>query len=359
MNTRGDHGPFRRESGGKQIKREEMAMFRWGKAAAAAIILVTTTAAVRAEVDEITAAQQFGVSFLPMMLMERGALVEKHASAAGLKLKVNWAKVAGPSVMNDGLISGTMHFVAQGAPSLITLWARTRGNAGIKGVSAMTTYPLYLNTRNPGVKTIKDFSDKDKIVVPSVKISTQAIMLQMAAAKEWGPKEFGRLDPLTVSMSHPDGLVALMNNTGGVNAHFTSSPFHEEEMKMPGARTVTTNYEILGGPATAVVVTSSSKFRDANPKVYAAFLAGLKEAIDTINRDKRAAAKTYLEVANDRKNSVDDIFAMINDKDYAYTLMPQKVFKTATFMAQIGSIKEAPATWQDLFFPEIHNLQGD
>jgi NitT/TauT family transport system substrate-binding protein len=315
-------------------------------ALAAALTLVSATA-LRAEVDEITAAQQFGVSFLPMMVMERDKLVEKHAQAAGLKVKVNWTKVAGPSVMNDGLLSGTMHFVAQGAPSLITLWARTKGNVGVKGVSAMTTYPLYLNTRNPDVKSIKDLSEKDKIVVPSVKISTQAIMLQMAAAKEWGDGQYARLDPLTVSMSHPDGLVALMNATGGVNAHFTTSPFHEQEMK------------ILGGPATAVVVTSSTKFREANPKVYTAFLAGLKEAIDTINKDKRAAAKTYLEMANDTKNSVEDIHAIINDKDYAYTLMPQKVFATAAFMAKIGSVKEAPASWKDLFFPEVHNLQGD
>lgn len=325
----------------------------------AAALALSVAAPARAEVDEITAAQQFGVSFLPMMVMERDRLVEKHAQAAGLKLKVNWAKVAGPSVMNDGLISGTMHFVAQGAPSLITLWARTKGNAGVKGVSAMTTYPLYLNTRNPAVKAIKDFTEKDKIVVPSVKISTQAIMLQMAAAKEWGDAQYAKLDPLTVSMSHPDGLVALMNGTGGVNAHFTSSPFHEQEMKMPGTRTVTTNYEILGGPATAVVVTSSTKFRDANPKVYGAFFAGLKEAIETINKDKRTAAKTYLEMANDTKNSVDDILGMIGDKDYNYTLMPQKVFATAAFMAKIGTIKESPASWKDLFFPEVHDLPGD
>jgi NitT/TauT family transport system substrate-binding protein len=334
-------------------------MHRIGTIALAATLTLASATTLRAEVDEITAAQQFGVSFLPMMVMERDKLVEKHAQAAGLGLKVNWTKVAGPSVMNDGLISGTMHFVAQGAPSLITLWARTKGNAGVKGVSAMTTYPLYLNTRNPDVKSIRDFSEKDKIVVPSVKISTQAIMLQMAAAKAWGQSEYGRLDPLTVSMSHPDGLVALMNGTGGVNAHFTSSPFHEEEMKMPGTRTVTTNYEILGGPATAVVVTSSTRFRDANPKVYAAFFAGLKEAIDTVNKDKRAAARLYLEIANDKRNTVDDIHAMISDKDYAYTLTPQKVFATAAFMAKINSIKEAPASWKDLFFPEVHNLPGD
>src|SRR5215475_12348857 len=147
----------------------------------------------KAEVSEVSIAQQYGVSFLPLMLMEKNQLIEKHAAAAGLAgLKVSWAKVAGPSAMNDGLISGALHFAAQGAPSLITLWDKTRGQ--IKGVSAMTTYPLYLVTRNPAVKSIKDFSDRDKIAVPSVKISTQAIMLQMAAATAFGEKEYARLD---------------------------------------------------------------------------------------------------------------------------------------------------------------------
>jgi NitT/TauT family transport system substrate-binding protein len=293
-----------------------------------------------------------------MMVMERDHLIEKHAKAAGIDgLKVNWAKVAGPAAMNDGLLSGTMHFVAQGAPSLITLWSKTRG--AVKGVAAMTSYPLYLNTRNPAVHSIRDFTAKDKIVVPSVKISTQAIMLQMAAAKEWGDAEYARLDPLTIGLSHPDGLLALMNNTAGVNAHFTSSPFHEQEMKIPGVHTITTNYEILGGRATAVVVSSTTKFRDANPKTYGAFRAALEEAIETNNKDKRAAAATYLEMANDKKNSLDDIVAIISDKDYAYTLAPEKVGKTAEFMAKIGSIKEAPGSWKDLFFPEAHGLKGD
>src|SRR3954453_10629896 len=112
------------------------------------------------------------------MVMEKSELVEKHAREAGLAdLKSRWVKVAGPSAMNDGLISGALHFAAQGAPSMITLWDKTRGQ--IKGVSTITTSPLYLLSRNPNVKTIKDFSESDKIAVPSVKISTQAIMLQM------------------------------------------------------------------------------------------------------------------------------------------------------------------------------------
>ena len=312
----------------------------------------------QAEVNEISVAQQYGVSFLPLMLMERGKLIEKHAAAAGLgDIKVSWAKVAGPSAMNDGLISGSLHFAAQGAPSLITLWDKTRGQ--IKGVSAMTTYPLYLVTRNPAVKTIKDFSDKDKIAVPSVKISTQAIMLQMAAAAAFGQSNYTQLDPLTVSLSHPDATLAFINNTAGVNAHFSTSPFYEQEIKVPGAHLVTTSYEILGGPATALVITTSSKFREANPKAYHAFIDAMKEAIETINKDKRTASKAYLEAARDTKDSVDDIYAIISDKDYAYTLQPQKVFATAQFMAKIGSIRQAPKSITDLFFDDIPGLKGD
>jgi len=328
-------------------------------AIAAAALLLAGASAPRAEVGEITIAQQFGVSFLPLMLMERDGLIEKHAKAAGVEVKTNWLKVAGPSVINDGLLSGNVHFGAVGAPSLVTLWSRTKANAGVKGVAAMTSYPLYFVTRNPDLKSLKELSDKDKIAVPSVKISTQAIVLQMAAADLFGQSNYQKFDEFTVSLSHPDAMVALMNNTSGVNAHFGTSPFYEQEMKFSGARLLTTSYDILGGRASALVVVATSKFHDANPKVYKAFLAAQKEAIDTINKDKRKAAQAYLDIANDRKNTLDDIFAVINDKDYAFTLSPEKVFKTAVFMGKVGTVKDPPAKWQDLFFPDIHDLPGD
>src|SRR3954462_14412038 len=197
------------------------------KAIAAALLLFASASAPRAEMSEVTIAEQFGVAFLPFMLMERDKLVEKHAKAAGLDVSVNWQKVAGPSVINDGLLSGTVHFGTVGAPSLITLWSKTKGNVGIKGMSAMTSYPLYFVTRNPDLKSLKDLSQKDKIAVPSVKISTQALMLQMAAFDLFGPGNYQKFDELTVSLAPPDAMVALMNNTSGVNAHFATSPFYE------------------------------------------------------------------------------------------------------------------------------------
>jgi NitT/TauT family transport system substrate-binding protein len=144
-----------------------------------------------------------------------------------------------------------------------------------------------------------------------------------------------------------------------VNAHFSTSPFYEQEMKIAGARVLTTSYDILGGRASALVVVTKTKFHGSNPNLYKAFLAAEKEAIDTINKDKRKAAQDYLDIAQDRKSTLDEIFNVINDKDYAFTLLPEKVFKTAVFMGKVGTVKDPPAKWQELFFPDIHGLPGD
>jgi len=31
----------------------------------------------------------------------------------------------------------------------------------------------------------------------------------------------------------------------------------------------------------------------------------------------------------------------------------------ANFMADVGSIKQKPAKWQDMFFPDIHGIPGN
>ncbi len=311
-----------------------------------------------AETSKITIAKQFGVSFLPLLVMERNKLVEKHAKALGIPLEANFVEVAGPSVINDGLLSGTVNFAAVGAPSLITLWAKTKDNVGIKGVAAMTTYPLYLNVSNPNIKSVRDFTEKDKIVVPSIRVSTQAILLQMEAAKVFGQANYAKLDPLTVGMSHPDGLAALKNGTGGIDAHFTSSPYSEEELKFPNVRTLMTSYDIMGGPATAITIAGTTKFRESDPKAYRAFYDALTEAIDTVNRDKRAAAKLYVSANKGITETPDQVYGMISHKDYAYTLAPAKVYATAEFMHRTGALKELPASWKDMFFPEVQGLAG-
>src|SRR5258705_9896181 len=127
--------------------------------------------AARGEMSEINVAQQYGIGYLPLMIMEEQKLIEKHAKAAGVDVKVGWAKFAGGNVMNDALLSNSLQFASGGVGPLVTLWSRTKGNLDVRAVSAINSMPLYLNTRNPNVKTIKDFTEKDRIALPAGKVS--------------------------------------------------------------------------------------------------------------------------------------------------------------------------------------------
>src|SRR5438445_9514924 len=271
-----------------------------------------TSLPARAEMTEINVAEQYGIGYLPLMLMEEQKLIEKHAKVAGVDVKVGWAKFAGGNVMNDALLSGSLQFASGGVGPLVTLWARTKGNLDMKAVAAINSMPLYLNSRNPNVKTIRDLTDKDRIALPAVKVSIQAVTLQMAAEKAFGEGQQSRLDPLTVSLSHPDAQAALLSGQSEITAHFSSPPFQYQQLKNPAIHTVLNSYDVLGGPATFNVVWTTSKFRTENPRIYDAFVKALGEAIAQINADRKAAAETYLRISKD-KDTVQDILAMLND----------------------------------------------
>ena len=319
--------------------------------------LLTAAFAARAEVAELKVAEQYGIGYLPLMVMEDQKLVEKYAKEAGVDLKVTWAKFAGGNVMNDALLSDSLHFATGGVAPMVTLWAKTRSNYEVKAVAALDSMPLYLNSRNPAVKSLKDFTDKDKIALPAVKVSIQAVTLQMASEQAFGPGQYNKLDRLTVSMSHPDGQAALLSGTSEVNAQFSAPPFQFQQLENPAIHKVIDSYTVLGGPATFNLIWTTSKFRNDNPKVYAAFVKALDEAMAMINRDKKWAAEAYLRVSKD-KDSVEDIVKMLNDPQVRFTTTPQNVLKYVDFMNKTGAIKVKPASWKDLFFPNAHALPG-
>jgi NitT/TauT family transport system substrate-binding protein len=158
-------------------------------------------------------------------------------------------------------------------------------------------------------------------------------------------------------MSHPDGQAALLSGTSEVTAQFSAPPFQYQQMDNQAVRKVIDSYTVLGGPATFNLIWTTSKFRNDNPKVYAAFVKALDEAMGMINRDKKWAAETYLRVSKD-KDSLEDIVKMLNDPQIVFTTTPQNVLKYVDFMNRTGAIKVKPASWKDLFFPNAHALPG-
>ena len=299
-----------------------------------------------------------GVGFLPLLVMEQKGLIEQQARGLGVAdLRADWIKLGGPAVVNDLLLSGAADIVVAGPPAFLTLWDRTRDNIKVKGVAAMTSIPMYLNTRAPHLNSIKDLTPGDKIAVTAVKVSIPAIIMQMAARQQFGPADYAHYDKFTVSLTHPDALIALTSGRADITAHFASPPFHQRERKLAGIRTIMTSNEVMGGPSTFTMLYTTTNFHEANPKAYAAFLAALEEAIALINADKHAAAQTFIAMEG-QGMQLNDVLEVLNDPDIRYTTAPENVMKYAEFMASVGSIKARPAAWQDLFFPSIHRVPG-
>jgi NitT/TauT family transport system substrate-binding protein len=301
-----------------------------------------------------------GVGFLPLLIMERNKLVEKHAAAAGLDgLQVRWIELGGPSTMNDALLSGAVDFIAAGPPAFLVLWDRTRDSAKVHGVAAMTSLPMYLNTTNPKLNSLDDLTDKDKIAMTAIKVSIPAIVMQMAAAEKYGLPEAARYDKYTVSMTHPDGVVALLGGSGAVSAHFTSPPFHQRERKDARVRTIMTSDDVMKGSTTFTMLSTTAAFRERHPKVVAAVLAALEEANESIRNDKTAAANHLLTSTTESGFSLDELLEVIGDPAVKFTTTPENVMKYAEFMHRIGTLKTLPASWKDLFFEEIHGAPGN
>ena len=330
---------------------------KWALTLGVAALSLGLLPAAHADMSEIHVSRQYGISYLPLMIMEDQKLIEKHAKAAGIDVKVGWSKFASGAVMTDALLSGNLQFASGGVGPFTTLWAKTRGNLDVRAVAAINAMPLYLVTNNPKVKTLKDFTDKDKIALPAVKVSIQAVTLQMAAEKAFGAGQQNKLDHLTVSMSHPDAETALLSGKSEITAHLGSPPFQYQELEKKGMHKVFSSYDVLGGPATFNVIWTTAKFHDENPKVYAAFVAALDEATAEINNDKRKAAQTYLRISKD-KDSLEDILKMLNDPEIRYTTTPNNTMKYVDFMHKIGSIKVKPDSWKEMYFPNAQQLPG-
>lgn len=300
-----------------------------------------------------------GVGFLPLLVMEKHGLVEKHAREAGITdLQVRWIELGGPSVLNDALLSGAADFIAAGPPAFVTLWDRTVPSLAVKGVAAMTSLPMYLNTRVDHLKTVDDLREGDKVAVTAIKVSIPALVMQMHAANKYGAAEASRFDRYTVNMTHPDGVIAMLSGGAGVSAHFTSPPFHQRERKDPRIRTIMTTDDVMGGATTFTMLSTTTKFRDEQPQVYGAVLKALEEANALIVADRRAAAELMLAATGESGFTLDELVAVLEDPQIAFTTTPQNVKKYADFMHQIGSIRNQPASWKDLFFPEIHGVAG-
>ncbi|RYH19820.1 MAG: ABC transporter substrate-binding protein, partial [Alcaligenaceae bacterium] len=216
---------------------------------------------------KIRVAEQFGIVYLMLNVAREQKLVEKHGREQGIDIDVEWLRLSGGSAVNDALLSGSVDIAGAGVGPLLTIWDRTKGRQNVRGVASLGNFPYYLVTNNPAVKTIKDFTDKDRIAVPAVGVSVQSRVLQLASSKVWGADQYNKLDSISVALPHPDAAAAIISGGTEITGHFGNPPFQEQELaENKNARIVLNSYDVLGGPASATVLFATEKFRSQNPK---------------------------------------------------------------------------------------------
>ena len=320
--------------------------------------LATASLAAHAE-GQIRIAQQFGIVYLLLNVAQEQKLIEKHAKAAGIDAKVEFLQLSGGSAVNDALLSGSIDIAGAGVGPLFTLWDRTKGRQNVKGVASLGNFPYYLVTNNPNVKSIADFTDKDRIALPAVGVSVQSRVLQLASAKLWGDKDFARLDKISIALPHPDAAAAIIKGGTEITAHFGNPPFQEQELAgNPAAHIVLNSYQVLGGPSSATVLYATEKFRNENPKTYKAFIDALDEAAKFVSANPEKAADIYLKVSN-AKLDRELLLKIIRNPEVQFKTTPQNTYALADFMHRVGAIRNKPASVKDYFFDDAHNASGN
>jgi NitT/TauT family transport system substrate-binding protein len=315
---------------------------------------VAAPSLVRAQqATEVRAIIQYGVSYLPfMMIQEEKLLGTALAEQGDARVELKLQRVSGSNAVNEGLLAGTADMGVMGIPSLLIIAERTRG--GVKGLAGTSSFPMVLNTVVDRIKTLKDFSQQDRIALPAT-TSPQNIVLRMAAEKFLGDAK--KFDLSVVALPHPDAMAAMLSGTE-VSAHFTNAPFAQFEADDKRVHRVLSSEDILGKSATFVLLAANTKFIDQNPKVSVAVVKAMDTAMARIAADQAKAAALYLKQEPSKSMTAQYVERILLDPENVFSVTPGGVMAYADFMLRTGQIKTKPAKWQDAFFPFIHERKG-
>jgi NitT/TauT family transport system substrate-binding protein len=327
-------------------------------------VLVTAVAASAsyAQSKQLRIGVQYGLGYLPIYVARDAGLLEKHCKAQGIEPgSVQIVNLTGGPQIQDGLLSQTLDIGAGGVTVLLITGDKTRGagDQEIRGLTALSSVPYELWTADPKLKSLRDLDpQKNRIGLPSVKVSVPAIFLQMASEQINGLGKHAALDPLTVSLAQPDGAISLAAGGSTVDSYLFAPPFSQQMREKANLHRVWSSNELFGSPITALATWTTARFHRENRKLAAAFVAAIRDAIELIHTDRPRAAAIYVK-AEPSKLPADYFAKLLEEPDVRFTLAPENTVKIADYLARIGSLKQKPSDWREAFFPEVHAESGN
>jgi NitT/TauT family transport system substrate-binding protein len=105
------------------------------------------------------------------------------------------------------------------------------------------------------------------------------------------------------------------------------------------------------------VAWTSARFRKDNPELYAAFLDAVQEATTIIAADPRGTAQSWIDDTGS-KLPLETVTKVVTGPNVEWTMTPAATMKFAKFMRKVGTTRHEPASWKEMFFPDIAGLNG-
>jgi len=274
----------------------------------------------------ITIAVQYGLPYGPLEIMKEKKLLEKNMPG----IQVNWVQLSNTTAIREAMLAGKADVGFMAIPPFLIGLDKGMDWKIATGLSSSRTG---LITNKASIKSIKDFTNSDKIALPQPG-SVQHILLSMECEKVF--RDAHKLDNLIVSMSHPDGMNALIAK-GDISAHFSSSPYLEKELAVGGMKEILKSYEAFGADFTFIAGVATKKFHDNNADVYEAFVKSVGEATAYINKDPEKAAS---ELASAYNITPEEVLKYIKTEGNSYSTEVKGVPEFMSFMERNGYISK-------------------
>ncbi|WZL71640.1 ABC transporter substrate-binding protein [Clostridiaceae bacterium 35-E11] len=291
--------------------------------------------------DRIAIAEQYGLAYAPLQIMKELKILEKNSP----EIEIIWKKLGNTAAIREAMLAHEVDVGFMAIPPFLIGWDK-----GMKWkiASGLSVSPVGLVTYKEDIKSIKDFTEKDRIALPQPG-SVQHILLSMACEEEFG--DASQLDNLLVTLAHPDGMTALLAQKD-ITAHFTTPPYLFKELDSKEMHQVLDGKEIMGKDFTFIVGVSTETFHDRNTSVYNAFIASLEEAILFMQNNPKKSAALLSKVYHMPE---EELLRYLTWDGVQYDPTVKGIDEFATFMLKHGYLSQKPQSIHKILWENVQH----
>ncbi len=290
------------------------------------------------ETLEINIAEQYGLAYAPLQIMKEKQLLEKNLAG----VEVNWKQLGNTAAIREAMIANQIDVGFMAIPPFLIGWDKGMEWKIASGLSSM---PVGLVTHRQDIKTINDITSDDRIALPQPG-SIQHILLSMACEREFNDSH--KFDNILVTMSHPDGMNALLAKKD-ITAHFTSPPYIFKELENEGFTQILSGEEAMGSEFTFIVGVTTEEFHESNPTVYKAFIKSLEEALSFINENPEESAEI---LSNEYDIAKEEVLKYITDSRTEYSSKIKGLKQFADFMKENNYIQKSFSDTEEILWED-------